>query len=315
MKEEAVLIFNIQKCSIHDGVGLRTIVFFKGCPLHCPWCANPESQSYRMQIMEFPRKCIGCGACVKACKENAIHPQEDGLRIDRRLCTNCFACTDVCYAEAKETVGEEKTADEIFTEVNKDRFFYEIRGGGVTFSGGEPLTQPELLYETAKKCKQNRLHTTIETCGYGKFADFEKVLDYIDDAFIDIKHMDTALHKELTGVGNEEILSNIKAIAAKGIPIIIRTPVIPGCNDTEENIRQTADFIKDIPNINEYELLPYHNFGESKYSSLGIPYKLKDVEIPEDEEIQSLVRAANQILKPYGKQCFYMKKNKKEIVV
>ena len=309
------MIFNIQKCSIHDGVGLRTIVFFKGCPLHCPWCANPESQSYRTQIMEFPRKCIGCGACVKACKENAIHPQEDGLRIDRQRCTNCFACTDVCYAEAKTIVGEEKTADEIFTEVNKDRFFYEIRGGGVTFSGGEPLTQPELLYETAKKCKQNRLHTTIETCGYGKFADFEKVLDYIDDAFIDIKHMDSALHKELTGVGNEEILSNIKAIAAKGIPIIIRTPVIPGYNDTEENIRQTADFIKDIPNINEYELLPYHNLGESKYASLGIPYKLKEVKVPEDEKIQSLVRAANQILKPYGKQCFYMKKNKKEIVL
>ncbi len=309
------MIFNIQKCSIHDGVGLRTIVFFKGCPLHCPWCANPESQSYKKQIMEFPRKCIGCGACVKACEVGAIHPQEDGLRIDRNACTNCFRCTDVCFAEAKTTVGEEKTAQELFTEVNKDRYFYEIRGGGVTFSGGEPLTQPELLYETAKKCKQNRLHTTMETCGYGKFEDFEKALDYIDDMFIDIKHMDSAVHKELTGVGNEVILSNIKAIAARGIPIIIRTPVIPGYNDTEENIRQTADFIKDIPNINEYELLPYHNFGESKYSSLGIPYKLKDVEIPEDEEIQSLVRAANQILKPYGKQCFYMKKNKKEIVL
>ncbi len=265
--------------------------------------------------MEFPRKCIGCGACVKACEVGAIHPGEDGLRIDRNACTTCFRCTDVCYAEAKTVVGEEKTAEELFTEVNKDRFFYEIRGGGVTFSGGEPLTQPELLYETAKKCKQNRLHTTMETCGYGKFAEFEKALDYIDDMFIDIKHMDTAVHKELTGVGNEVILANIKAIAAKGIPIIIRTPVIPGYNNSEENIRATADFIKDIANIAEYELLPYHNFGESKYASLGIPYELKDVEVPEDEEIRSLVRAANQVLKPYGKQCFYMKKNKKEIVL
>ena len=309
------MIFNIQKCSIHDGTGLRTIVFFKGCPLHCAWCANPESQSYQMQIMEFPKKCIGCGECVKACKTGAIHPQEDGLRIDRSACVKCFACANICYAEAKTIVGKEMTADEIFTEVNKDRFFYEIKGGGVTFSGGEPLTQPELLYQTAKKCKQNRLHTTMETCGYGRFEDFEKALDYIDETFIDIKHMDSAVHKELTGVGNEIILSNIKAIAAKGIPIIIRTPVIPGLNDSEENITATAEFIKDIPNINEYELLPYHNLGESKYASLGVPYTLKEVQAPSDEAMQDLVRAANKILKPYGKQCFYMKKNKKEIVV
>ena len=309
------LIFNIQKCSIHDGTGLRTIVFFKGCPLRCQWCANPESQSYQMQIMEFPKKCIGCGECVKACKESAIHLQKDGLRIDRSVCTNCFACAEVCYAEAKQIVGEEKSADEIFTEVNKDRYFYEIKGGGVTFSGGEPLTQPELLYQTAKKCKANRLHTTMETCGYGRFEDFEKALDYIDDMFIDIKHMDSAVHKELTGVGNEIILSNVKAIAMKGIPIIIRTPVIPGLNDSEENITATADFIKDIPNISEYELLPYHNLGASKYASLGIPYTLEDVKAPSDEEMQDLVRAANRILKPYGKQCFYMKKNKKEILL
>lgn len=309
------MIFNIQKCSIHDGVGLRTIVFFKGCPLRCAWCANPESQSYQKQVMEFPKKCIGCGACIKACEAKAIRAEADALRIDRTLCTNCLRCAEVCYAEAKTIVGEEMSAEEIFTEVNKDRFFYEIKGGGVTFSGGEPLTQPELLYETAKKCKQNRLHTTMETCGYGKFENFAKALDYIDDMFIDIKHMDTAVHKELTGVGNERILSNIKAIAAKGIPITIRTPVIPGYNDSEENIKATADFIKDIPNIAEYELLPYHNLGESKYTSLGLPYALKDVKIPSDEKIQSLIRIANQVLKPYGKQCFYMKKNKKEIVL
>ena len=315
-EEEAILIFNIQKCSIHDGEGLRTIVFFKGCPLHCKWCANPESQSYKMEIMEFPKKCVGCGECMKVCKLNAIHPDpKAGLKIDRSVCNNCFACADICYAEAKKTCGEEKTAEEIFKEVNKDRFFYEIRGGGVTFSGGEPLTQPELLYQTAKKCKANRLHTTMETCGFGKFEEFEKALDYIDESFFDIKHMDTEVHKELTGVGNEVILSNLKAIAGHGIPVTVRTPVIPGLNDSMENIVATAEFIKDIPNVVEYELLLYHNLGESKYTSLGKPYELHDIVPPTDDDIRPLVKAANQVLKPYGKQCFYTKKNKKEIVL
>ena len=265
--------------------------------------------------MEFPKKCIGCGACVKACSRHLIHPDGNALRIDRSRCSVCFQCTDVCYAEAKKTVGTEMTADEIFREVKKDRFFYQVKGGGVTFSGGEPLTQPDLLYETAKKCKQNRINTAMETCGYGRFEDFEKVLDYIDSMFIDIKHMDSKIHKELTGVGNERILDNIRRIALHGVPIIIRTPVIPGYNDSPENIQAIADFIKDIPNIQEYELLPYHNLGESKYASLGIPYHLEDVKPPTDEAITALVRLANQILQPYGKSCFYTKKNKKEIVL
>lgn len=309
------MIFNIQKCSIHDGIGIRTIVFFKGCPLKCPWCANPESQSYTQEIMEISRSCIGCDACIRTCPADAIRITPNGPTIDRQTCTLCFRCTDVCYAESKKIVGDELDAESVFREVYKDRFFYQQRGGGVTFSGGEPLTQPEFLTELAIKCKLNRINTTIETCGFGIYEHFKPALDYIDSAFIDIKHIDSSVHKELTGIGNEVILNNIKKISSHGIPITIRTPVVPGYTDSEENISGIANFIKDIPNIQEYELLPYHNLGASKYHSLGRIYALETIPIPNDENIIKLVKLANRILQPYGKQCFYTKKNKKEIVL
>lgn len=314
-REEAALIFNIQKCSIHDGTGLRTIVFFKGCPLHCAWCANPESQSYAQEIMEIPRACIACGACTEVCPNSAIAPSESGMLINRELCRKCFHCTSVCYAESKKIAGENMSVDEVFNEVYKDRYFYRQFGGGVTFSGGEPLTQPEFLEALAAKCKRSRINTTLETCGFGSYDEFKGALEYIDAFFIDIKHMDSAIHKKLTGVGNELILDNIKKIASHGSPITIRTPIIPGYNSSEENIAAIADFIKDLPNIREYELLPYHNLGASKYKSLGLEYSLSDVQSPSDENMKMLVKLANRILQPYGKQCFYTKKNEKEIVL
>lgn len=309
------LIFNVQKCSIHDGDGLRTIVFFKGCPLRCKWCANPESQAYTPEIMEYPRKCIGDGKCIKVCPEGAIHATEEGFMIDRTRCKKCFKCADVCYAMAKEVCGEEKTAEELFKEVNKDRHFYQLKGGGATFSGGEPLTQPKLLTELAKKCKANRISTTIETCGYGDYEQFKDAIPHLDHIFFDLKTMDPQLHKELTGVTNEVILDNLKKINLFGIPITIRTPVIPGSNDSLENIRAIAGFIKDLGSVHEYELLPYHNLGESKYKALGKKYELADVKPPEDEFIRERVKAANEILKPFAKECFYTKKNAREVVI
>lgn len=309
------MIFNIQKCSIHDGQGLRTNVFFKGCPLRCKWCSNPESQSYKKEIMEFPKKCIACDACKNVCPESAISLVDGEMKINRQLCSECFKCTDFCYAESKELIGKEMSAMEIFNEVNKDRFFYMQKGGGVTFSGGEPLTQPDLLAETAMLCRKNRLNVTIETCGFGVYDEFKKALPYIDSMFFDVKHIDPDIHKELTGFDNEVILTNLKAISSHGIPITVRTPVVPGCNDSEENIVSIAEFIKDIPNVQEYELLPYHNLGESKYKALGREYTLADTNPPSDEQIISLVKLANHVLKPYGKQCFYTKKNRKEIII
>lgn len=308
------MIFNIQKCSIHDGHGLRTLVFFKGCPLRCKWCANPESQKYGFEIMEAQNKCIGCGACIKVCTLGCIEKQEDGLRIDRAECTECFACTERCYAEAKYKIGKEYTTEELYKEIEKDKIFYTINGGGVTFSGGEPLTQPKDLTAIAKLCNQRGIDVAIESCGMGDYEEFRSALPYINSMFMDIKHIDSDKHKELTGAGNELILENIRRIAEFGIPITIRTPVIPGLNDTEENICGIAEFIKEIPQIKEYELLVYHQLGVSKYAALGREYTLKNVNPPTDEEIRRLVKAANGVLEGSGKECFYMKDNNKQVV-
>ena len=192
------MIFNIQKCSIHDGHGLRTLVFFKGCPLRCPWCANPESQDYGIQIMEYPSKCIGCGLCARCCPYGAIGP--DG-RIDRSLCPReCQRCSQTCYAEAKKTVGRDYTIDELFKEINKDKIFYDIKGGGVTFSGGEPLTHGAYLKEIARKCRENRINVCVESCGYAPFASFKDALEYIDSMFMHIKDREAELGKHINDV-------------------------------------------------------------------------------------------------------------------
>lgn len=307
------MIFNIQKCSIHDGDGLRTLVFFKGCPLQCLWCSNPESQSYEKEIVEIPRKCIKCGACHRVCPESAISLENGEFKIGRSFCKKCFKCVDVCYSESKKHVGDEVDIKALFKEINKDRLFYQMYGGGVTFSGGEPLTHPEILTAIAEMCKKNGINTSLETCGYGNYEKFKRALQFIDSMFIDVKHMDTRVHKKLTGVGNEMILSNIKAISGHDIPITIRTPIVPGYNDSTENIMAIASFIKNLPNIREYELLAYHNFGNSKYASLGIRYPLEGVIPPSDEQMMALVRVSNQVLKPFGKQSFYTKDNKREM--
>ena len=305
------MIFNIQKCSIHDGEGLRTLVFFKGCPLKCPWCANPESQSYLPDIMESPVKCIGCDVCKTVCPTHAIG---DDNKIDRSLCNNCFKCMDVCYAESKKIVGKEYTTEELYKEILKDKPFYSLYGGGVTFSGGEPLTHPADLTEIAKKCHKNGIGVMIESCGYGKYEEFSTALPYIEGMFLDIKIMDPEKHKEVTGVDNVGILENIKAISEFGIPITIRTPIIPGYTDTKENIQAIAQFVETLPTVKEYELLAYHNFGESKYASLGREYDLKGVQPPKDDEMRELVKYANQALSNSKKICYWTTDNNKEVV-
>lgn len=304
------MIFNIQKCSIHDGEGLRTLVFFKGCPLRCPWCANPESQSYENDITEFPSKCVGCGLCITSCPEHAVGPD---CKIDRTRCVkNCMACTDICYAEAKKYVGRNYTIEELLHEVKKDKIFYQMKGGGVTFSGGEPLTHGKYLKEIAQACRKNRINVCIESCGYSKFESFEEALPYIDSIFMDIKVFDAEKHKQITGYDNQLILENVRRISQYGIPMTIRTPIVPGYTDAPENIRAIAEFLLTLPSVTEYELLVYHNLGESKYGALGRPYPLKGTEPPSDEQMRELVRLANSILNKQGKHCFYIKDNKKE---
>lgn len=305
------MIFNIQKCSIHDGKGLRTLVFFKGCPLRCKWCANPESQSYQPEIMVSPAKCIGCGFCRDACRKGAI--KEDGT-IDRTLCDLCMKCVDLCYAESKKAVGRDYSLQELYREIEKDKPFYKLYGGGVTFSGGEPLTHGEYLAEIAKKCQDNGIGVVVESCGNADYNSFKCALPYIDSVFMDIKHIDSMVHKELTGAGNELILDNIRRISDYGIPITVRTPVVPGMTDTEDNIGGIAAFAAEIPAVKEYELLAYHNFGESKYKALGRDYELTGTGTPEDDVMRNLVKTANDILVPYGKECFWTKDNTREVV-
>lgn len=305
------MIFNIQKCSIHDGEGLRTLVFFKGCALRCKWCANPESQEYAPEIIESPTKCIGCGYCFKACPKNAI--RSDGT-IDRDLCDNCMKCTDICYAEAKRVAGKDYTTEELYKEIEKDKPFYEIYGGGVTFSGGEPLTHGKELRDIARMCKEKGIGTMVESCGFANYDGFKDALPYIDGMFMDIKHIDSEKHRELTGQGNELILENIRKICEGGMPVTIRTPVVPGYNDEVENIRAIAEFVGTLPTVKEYELLAYHNLGESKYRSLGRAYELHDVKIPSNEHMRELVKAANGVLEKYNKECFWTKENNREVI-
>lgn len=305
------MIFNIQKCSIHDGNGLRTLVFFKGCPLQCKWCANPESQSYSAEIMNSPAKCVGCGLCRTVCPKSAI--LEDGT-IDRTLCNKCMKCVDICYAESKKTVGREYTIEELYKEIEKDKQFYKLYGGGVTFSGGEPLTYGPYLKQIARKCHENGISVVVESCGYADYHSFSGALPYIDSMFMDVKQIDTQRHQELTGVGNELILENIRKISEYGIPVTIRTPIVPGMTDSEENIKGIAEFVAGLSSVKEYELLAYHNFGEAKYTALGREYALKGIQPPEDDVMRSLVKEANGILEKYGKQCFWTKNNNKEVI-
>ena len=284
---------------------------FKGCPLKCKWCANPESQNYDEEIMESPVRCVGCGACRDACPKGAI--LEDGS-IDRTLCDNCMKCIDVCYAEAKKITGRAYTTEELYKEIEKDRPFYSRFGGGVTFSGGEPLTHGQQLRDIAEMCHEKGIHVVVESCGYGDFEKFKMALPYIDAMFMDIKHIDTAVHKELTGAGNALILNNIKKISEYGIPLTIRTPIVPGLTDREENITGIAKFVAELPTAKEYELLAYHSFGESKYKALGRKYSLGGYRNPQRQKMRELVKAGNRILSEYGKQCCWTKNNNKEVV-
>lgn len=306
------MIFDIQRCSIHDGAGLRTLVFFKGCPLRCLWCANPESQSYEQEIMETPNRCIGCERCVNSCSQGGIHLTEDGYRTERAVCVNCYKCVDNCFTNARQVTGKEYEVDELYREISKDRVFYAMHGGGVTFSGGEPFTHPEYLTQIVKRCKKGGINVNIETCGMGNFEKFKQALPYVDHIFFDVKHIDPEAHKKITGMSNKVILSNLHKISEKGIPITVRTPIVRGYTDDPENVRAIAEMLLKLPAVKEYELLKYHELGLPKYKALNRDYLLENVEPPSSEEMKTLVRIANKIFRGTNKKCFVVVDNNKE---
>lgn len=282
------MIFDIRRYSIHDGPGIRTAVFLKGCPLNCWWCHNPEGQSLEPEPMLRPNLCIACFACVAACAVGAIERDDGRLAWDRDQCTNCGECAKVCLSGCREMAGRAMSAAEVLAEVERDRPFYEESGGGVTFSGGEPLLQSLFLAEALQACQQSDLHTVVDTSGFAAWEVFERVLPYTDLFLYDIKHTDSEMHQRYTGVPFEPIQHNLELLAEREKPVWLRLPVVPGFNDDEPNLRRVGELAARLPNIRQVNLLPYHPAAASKYERLGRYYRLADVQAPADERMNQI---------------------------
>jgi pyruvate formate lyase activating enzyme len=293
---ESGIIFDIKKFSIHDGTGIRTTVFMKGCPLSCWWCHNPESQLVSMEKLYAASRCIGCMECIAVCPENAIRNREPGLFTDPDRCTACGSCADACLAEACEMAGRELTVNQVLDEIEKDTAFHDESFGGVTFSGGEPLAQPDFLFALLKACKDLQIHTALDTSGFSAWKVLDRIRHYVDVFLFDLKLMDDGRHRMATGVSNLPILENLLALSADNRLIRIRFPVIPGITDDKDNVSAIGAFVAGLPFIPPIDLLPYHNLAAAKYERLGKSYRLHDVRPPTDD---SIARLAN-LLREFG---------------
>ena len=290
-------IFDIQRYSINDGPGIRTTVFFKGCPLSCLWCDNPESQTNSPQLLYLRSMCVNCHRCVAVCPTGATKAEMNGsgnIIIDRSLCQACGKCVEVCYQDARVIMGKQMTVEQVFDVVKKDTLFYRNSGGGVTCSGGEPTHQPVFLKSLLTRCQEAGLHTALDTCGYVDWKTMEEALEHVDLVLYDIKHMDSEEHRRLTGVGNELILGNLEKMA-KSKSIWVRIPLIPDYNDSEENIRATGEFLSRI-GIQKVDVAPYHQLGMGKYERLGLVYALTDLAACSEEQTEKTKR----VLESYG---------------
>lgn len=277
------IITDIEKFSIQDGPGIRTIPFFKGCPLRCKWCQNPETATFEPELMQNRDLCIGCGMCIKACSKNAVSAGPEGVVIDRDICDNCGDCTKTCYAKALKLSGTYMTLDEVYNKMMEDEIFYRNTGGGVTLSGGECTSQTEFAVKLLKKLKESNIHTAIETCGFCAWDKFERILEYVDLVLYDIKVPDKEKSRIYTGQSSELILENLSKIRKKGMEVVIRFPMIPGVNDDEESIRQVAQIAVDN-DIKKLNILPFHQFGSEKWVSIGRPYDLEDLDPLSDDD-------------------------------
>lgn len=278
------VVFNIQKFSVNDGPGIRTVVFLKGCPLHCKWCANPESQSAKVQILWNEKNCVHCHHCLDACPQNAIASKLERVQVSNHLCNGCLTCVKECMGKALTYEGEIKTVQEVMDVVLQDRVFYEESGGGITLSGGELFVQPQFAKELLIVAKENGLHTCCETTGYTTREVFQEVIPYIDEILFDLKHYDSQKHIDGTGVSNTNILANMHDAVSIGKNVLPRLPVIPGFNDSLEDALRFVTCLNQI-GVNRIQLLPFHQFGENKYHLLNKEYAYESVPALHKEDL------------------------------
>ncbi len=304
MKNEKGLVFDIQSFSVYDGPGCRTLIFLKGCPLNCKWCSNPEGILPYPEIIYYKAKCINENHdCINACEYQALQvdAKNNSIIINRTKCKNCveFGCIDACYNDAFKKCGIYMTIEELMKRIERDRDYWGSNGG-ITLGGGEAMYQSEFALAILKKCHESYIHTAIETCGYTKWEYLEKILPYTDWIFFDIKHMDPVIHKQGTGVSNDLILDNARrVVSTNNNRIIFRVTIVPKFNDSLKNINMTAKFIEDI-GCKEVNILPYHNFGVSKYALVGKKHEYSDFVMPKAEQMQAI----KEIFISYNLKCY-----------
>lgn len=294
MNDKIGYFMELQNFSVNDGNGIRTIIFFAGCPLRCQWCSNPESYSNELKVAHYKKTCINCGRCARIC------PKGVGINLDdpteRKKCNSCGLCVEVCPTGSRKYLIYKYTVNEILEKIEKQKIFYRYSGGGVTFSGGEATLQQDVLRELVNKLYDQAINLAIETSGYFEFEEVKDILSKLDLIFIDIKNMDSNKHKDFTGVNNEKILKNISKLKELKVPVVVRIPVIEGFNSDAKNIKATAKFVKTNLENPKIELLPYHSFGDGKYEVLGIKKPSDNFKIPSKEYIKEL----NKIIESEG---------------
>lgn len=291
------LIFNIQRFSLHDGPGIRTTIFFKGCPLKCRWCQNPEGIGSDIELFRYNHKCIQCGACFLQCSEKAVILYDNGPQIDRQICNRCMICVEFCPSGALENAGKEFSVDEVVQIAARDVILYEESGGGITVSGGEPLMQPDYLLELLEAFQSMNIHTAVETCGYSRWEVINRIAKNVDILYYDFKLFDKQASIDYTGVSNKLILENLERLVKNGTNIRVRMPLIPSINDDPCNIERTAEYLSSI-GIENIELLPYHNLGTAKYEGLDLNCQFQADPVPAAEYVEqaSLIFKRNGIM-------------------
>jgi len=286
------LVFDIQRTSVHDGPGIRTTVFLKGCNLRCFWCHNPESWRTGRDLLFYAQKCIACGKCFDACPAGCHSLTDEQHVIDRGKCTLCGACVKTCWPGALALSGKERSVDDVMKAVRADAAFYRNSGGGMTVSGGEPLLQPDFCLALLKAARAEGIHTALDTAGHVDFALFERVLPWVDLLLFDCKCMDSAMHMQATGAGNGRILENLGRLGRGDVPVWVRVPVIPGVNDSEGNMLALRESLAELPAVKRVDLLTYHNLGAGKHVSLGgdgaYTYAPKEIKAPPKERMAEL---------------------------